>query len=97
MTVSSNLFNLPIKIRFRIEDDTTPEVMEQFVLEVTDVHLVEVSLGTTMQVLVNNSVTVAIGDNDGKYVHLFSFAITCFFLNFKCSNKCRIPGSRILR
>ena len=78
MTISRTLINLPITIRFQIEDDANPEVLEEFVLEVTNVQLTEFSTGTHLQVFVFNSVTVAISDNDGKYVHWLLLVPTCF-------------------
>ena len=66
-------------ITFRVEDDNTPEEVEQFVLEVTNAQLAEFSTGTPLQVFFTNSTTVTIGDDDGKCVDLISLTLTSSF------------------
>ena len=77
VTISSTLLNLPVAMTFRVEDDNTPEEVEQFVLQVTNAQLAEISTGTPLQVFFTNSTTVTIGDNDGKCAHLISLTRTC--------------------
>ena len=60
-------------VTFHVEDDSAPEITEFFLLEVTSVKLVEFSTGRLLEVIVNNSVTVNIVDDDGKRAYSIPF------------------------
>ena len=88
-----NLRNLPAKIKIQLYDDTLIGEKEEFVLEMTSVQLITHS-GEILEVLVSNSVTVAIIDNDGTWWNLVLFNLLMFFSGFQyiCSDSSSLPG-----
>ena len=65
-TYSTLLSNTPVSIRIQVKDDILPGEVEQLVLEVTSALLTELGTGQPREVVVANSITLVIRDNDGK-------------------------------
>ena len=65
------LLLLPTTIDIQIENDLDPGEVEHFVLELSDAEIV--GQGVTYEVLIANSLTVNIIDDDGKCHTLFSY------------------------
>ena len=80
ITKSITLVNLPLPIRFQVEDDSTHEEVEEFVLEVTKARLEQFLTGQTSEVFVGNSVAVSIHDNDSRLWNSLVFRLNIFSL-----------------
>ena len=66
-TISGSLgIVLPETVAFQIVDDLVPGEVEKFVVDLSNAQLIDLETGTTLEVLVANSLTVKILDDDGQ-------------------------------
>ena len=83
---SGRVATLPISVNIEILADLIPGEVESFELKITNPLLTDASSGQPLEVLVGNSVTVVIVDDDGKCCKFTPFLFSFSFLvwHFQC-------------
>ena len=72
-------------VRYKAKDDLVPGEVEQFVLEVTKAELTQIMPPRAIKVIIANSLTVVIVDDDGKCIILVFAGLRI------CAYTCCIP------